>query len=440
MIYISYLELFKIRVGIIVALHIFALLFKISLNKYNMKNIYRSKFIACAFASLLVIGCDSEDDGTDIEVPETYAFSREGASSVSFSGQSTRIAMAEELVSALSDPTLNSDALNNMFNHVEGASDFSDSDLNDSDKSVRSKVAASTDYYSEAATDIANGTAIKELFDSYIESQVTEVFPNWEVLAVQGTAGQISDGSSTRYVSAKGVEYNQIFGKSLIGGLMLDQIVNNYLSTSRLDDGSNVENNDADVLVDGKSYTTIEHFWDEAYGYIYGASVDPTNPNATLGDDDSFLNKYISRVEDDDDFAGIADDVFEAFKTGRAAIVASDYDLRDDQIAILREKLSLIIGVRAVYYLQSGKVALESGDNQGGAFHDLSEGLGFVNSLQFTRVAGTDAPYFSKSEVESFLDTLLAGDGLYDVSSETLDSISEEIATEFGFTVAQAAP
>jgi len=95
--------------------------------------------------------------------------------------------------------------------------------------------------------------------------------------------------------------------------------------------------------------------------------------------------------------------------------------------------------VRAVYYLQSGKAALEAED-MGGAFHDLSEGLGFVNGLQFTRVAGTDAPYFSNSEVETFLATILEGNGLWDVNSETLDSISEEIASEFGFTVVEAAP
>ena len=37
---------------------------------------------------------------------------------------------------------------------------------------------------------------------------------------------------------------------------------------------------------------------------------------------DSFLSKYLDKVEGDSDFAGIADDIYDAFKLGRAAIVA----------------------------------------------------------------------------------------------------------------------
>jgi hypothetical protein len=71
------------------------------------------------------------------------------------------------------------------------------------------------------------------------------------------------------------------------------------------------------------------------------------------------LFKYLGRVDSDPDFAGIAEETFDAFKLGRAAIVAGDYDVRDEQIAILRENISEVIGIRAVYYLQAGKRALE---------------------------------------------------------------------------------
>ena len=46
---------------------------------------------------------------------------------------------------------------------------------------------------------------------------------------------------------------------------------------------------------------------------------------------DSFLNKYLSRVEGDSDFAGIAEEIYNAFKLGRAAIVAKDYTTRNVQ-------------------------------------------------------------------------------------------------------------
>ena len=53
-------------------------------------------------------------------------------------------------------------------------------------------------------------------------------------------------------------------------------------------------------------------------------------------------------------------DVYDAFKLGRAAIVAKNYTVRDEQVEILREKISMIIGIRAVYYLQGGKANLGS--------------------------------------------------------------------------------
>ncbi len=76
------------------------------------------------------------------------------------------------------------------------------------------------------------------------------------------------------------------------------------------------------------------------------------------------------------DFAGIAQDIFDAFKLGRAAIVAKDYELRNEQAEILRTKISEVIGIRSVYYLQQGKNAIEA-QNFGTAFHDLLRRLWF---------------------------------------------------------------
>ena len=111
---------------------------------------------------------------------------------------------------------------------------------------------------------------------------------------------------------------------------------------------------------EGKSYTTMEHKWDEAYCYLFGVSSDESDPLATLGED-AFLNKYLSRVERDSDFEGIAQQVFDAFKLGRAAIVAGDYSVRDEQANIIRELISKVIAVRAVYYLQQGKNGIPNG-------------------------------------------------------------------------------
>ncbi len=395
-------------------------------------------------SAVLLTSCSSDDNASDmnedimIDNPTSYSFERDGATTVSFGGQTTRILMAQELLGGFTTNTNTAETLQAMYAHEEGADDFEDADLNASDKSLRSKTAASADYFSTNATDQA---LIRADFESWIDGQVNEVFANWNVAAEAGVAGQLADGERTRYVNAKGLEYNQLFAKGLIGALMTDQALNNYLSTAVLDEGSSRADNDAGTVLEGKSYTNMEHKWDEAYGYVYGLNADASNPNADLGAD-SFLNEYIGKLEEDSDFAGIADEIFQAFKLGRAAIVAGDYEVRDAQADIIREKISEVIAVRGVFYMQRAKETLaEETPNYGSAFHALSEAYGFIYSLRFTRKPGTDAPYFTKAESEALLEDLMGdgANGLWDVKAETIDMISEDIASRFDFTVAQAA-
>lgn len=389
---------------------------------------------------LTLASCSSDDDinieNEKIEVPATYSFERDGSSSVAYDGQTTRLEMASELASSFKDfNNATEESLSNMFSNSN--SPFSDEELNTSDKSIKSKVAASDLYFS---TNTVESVASKNDFEGYISAQINEVFPNENEVAARGVAGQIADGSSVRYVNPKGLEWDQAFAKGLIGALVADQVLNHYLASSVLDAGDNVQMNNDGITEEGKTYTTMEHKWDEAYGYVYGhPSVSSTNPNTALtSNSDPLFFKYLGRVDADPDFAGIAEETFDAFKLGRAAIVAGEYDVRDEQIAILRENISEVIGIRAVYYLQAGKRALED-ENMGTAFHDLSEGYGFIYSLMFTHNPDTNAPYLSKSEVESMLDTLMAGDGFWDITPETLDALSEAIAAQFNFTVAEAA-
>ena len=403
----------------------------------------KMKTISYTLFALLVIGLAScgEDDvqQTTVTAPAEYQFDRNGASTVSFSGQTTRIQMAQELVSAMSDFDQSAESLNEMYANMDAAGNdvapFSQDELNISTKSVRSKVAASHVLFN---TNAVEGSAIKAQLSTWLDAQINEVGVNENVLAEAGVAGQIADGTSTRYISAKGLEYNQAVAKSLIGGLMLDQIVNNYLSATVLDDGDNRAQNDNGITEEAQSYTTMEHKWDEAYGYLFG-TADATDILGTIGAGDSFLNKYLGRVNGDDDFSTIAEDIYNAFKLGRAAIVAKDYQLRDEQANILKGLLSQVVGVRAVYYLQQSKLQLDS--NKGGAFHGLSEGFGFVYSLRFARAANSTDALFSREEVDGFISTLMGdgANGFWDITPATLDQVSADIASKFDFTLAEAA-
>lgn len=394
---------------------------------------------AIVLGGLTLTSCSSDDDVIEkeqIEVPANYTFERDGTSSVNFEGQITRLKMASVLMSSFKDfNNASKESLSNMFANTNNP--FPSEELNSSDKSIKSKVAASQLYFS---SNTVASNAIKNDFQELINLQADEVFSNQNVVAAPGVAGQIADGSNVRYIDSKGLELDQAFAKGLIGALVADQVLNNYLAKDVLDAGDNIAKNNDGVAESGKSYTTMEHKWDEAYGYVYGhPSVPAGNPNSALSDNsDPFIFKYIGRVNSDSDFAGIAEEIFDAFKLGRAAIVAGEYDVRDEQIAILRKNISEVIGIRAVYYLQAGKRDLAAG-KMGSAFHNLSEGYGFIYSLMFTHNPETNAPYISKSEVDNILNTLMTGDGFWDVTPQTLDALSATIAAPFDFTVAEAA-
>jgi len=402
-----------------------------------MKKLFVSAFVA----ALTLSSCSSDDDSDilnekNIEVPVSYDFTRNGESTVNFEGQTTRLQMSAEILSNFTDfDNASEEMLLNMFANEN--SPFANEDLNASSKSIKSKVAASNLYFS---TNNVEASEIKSDFESWITEQMTTVKANKDMLAEAGQAGQIAQGTRVRYVNAKGLELNQAFAKSLIGGLLADQILNNYLSQPVLDEADNRLNNDDELPEEGKNYTTMEHKWDEAYGYLYGdPSIPASNPNSILNEsDDRLLFSYLGQVDEDEDFTGLAEETFEAFKTGRAAIVAGDYIVRDEQVAIIRENISKTIAVRAVYYLQDGKNLLANGEF-GAAFHALSEGYGFLYSLRFTNDPTTNMPYVSVSDINNFKDQLLSGNGFWEVSPDTLDSISEKIAAEFDFSVAEAA-
>jgi|SaaInl0LU_22_DNA_1037365.scaffolds.fasta_scaffold00318_16 hypothetical protein len=372
------------------------------------------------------------DIEADFEVPSTYVFERNDMSTVSYGGQTTRLSMAKEILGYLSvDSGKSVQEIEAAFSHVAGSDDFSTTELNESSKSVKSKVAASDDLF---GNDAVAKEAIQQVMYGFLEKQVTEVVPNSEIEATPGAAGFVG----SRYVSANGLEYNQAFNKGLIGALIVDQVLNNYLGSNRISNEDYIADNTSETLVAGKYYTTYEHHFDEAYGYVYGdKSINGESPVTSEGD--KFLFKYIAKVNGDSDFSGIQDQIFQAFKLGRAAVVAKEYDVLSDAIEVLQYQISKVIGIRAVYYLQAGKRDLAE-EAYASALHGLSEGYGFIYSLQFTRNPETDAPYFTFSEVNAMIAKLEIGNGFWDLTDGVvLDQISDEISAKFDFTTAQAA-
>lgn len=363
-------------------------------------------FIACA--SLFLTSCSDDDDAVvDITVtpPSTYKFERNGKSTVSFSGQTSRLKMAGELYSGMKSSSSTKAGLNNMFNNGTG---FSDATLDASGKKVGNKTFASS----------VSSATVKPMFDAMITDFADNVIPNWSTTAADGTAGKMTDSKRTVYINAKGHELTQLFTKGLIGGMTMDQIVNGYLSAAKLDTGTNRSDNDAGTLVSGKDYTQMEHYWDEGFGYLYGEEADVENP--TLGNG-VLLSKYAGKV-DGSNSPGIGKIIYDAFKMGRAAIVAKNYAVRDAQAKIIQMHISKIIGYKAHDYLNDYVTKAAAG-TPADAIHALSEGYGFIMSLQVTN-DGTGKPYFTNAEVNTMLAKI---ENFWTVSSADCTAMANDI-------------
>ena len=385
-----------------------------------MKNF---KHLLVMLLGIVLVACnDDPDEVVDpiitVTPPATYAFERDGASTVSFSGQSARLEMAAELGTWLNTPIKTAAELDAMFNDGTG---FGNPALAASGKKLGNKTASS----SQASS------TVKPLFDAMITDVTTNVFPNVANDASAGTPGTYTDpGGRTVIINGKGHEVNQLFVKGLMGALVCDQIIWGYLSAGKLDGGTNVADNDAGTLVDGKAYTQMEHYWDEGFGYLYGLDADLTTAAVEAGSSggDVLVSKYMNKV-DGSSLPGISQEIYDAFKHGRAAIVAGAYDVRDEQAAIVSTKLSHVIGRKAADYLNSGADKIDAG-KWADAHHALSEGWGFILSLQFTKNADTGSPYYSNSEVNSMLTQI---DDFWTVAPADLRSMAASIESKFGF-------
>ncbi len=369
---------------------------------------------------LIFNSCDTDDDDHDhdhdhdtVVAPATYTFERDGASTVSFSGQTCRLQMAKDIYDAMNsaDAATVSEFLT-MFNEGTGF---------DFDYTCGKNVGGKT-----AASPTASST-VKSQFEDMFTVLVDEVYPNWTNSAEMGVAGQITTSSGSTYqVDSKGLEIDQAFIKGLMGAMVGDQMTNNYLTPSKLDgDGTT---NDTNGLGAG-DYTDMEHYWDEGYGYLYGYNNEhvggsDNNANGPAEGTGVLLNKYLKKLNEGS-HPGIADVIYDAFKLGRAAIVAGDYNLRDAQALIVKEHVDKIIAQKSIDYLSGGASTIESGAPREDTFHGLSEGYGFVMSLQFTN-------YFSNSEVNSMLDQMMAGNGFWDISADDLNSMVTQIEAASG--------
>ena len=368
-------------------------------------------FKAVLLSGAVLLSSCSKDSPTPTPDPiaTEYAFSYEGESTVSYGGQTTRLNMASEMMSALASSSTTEAMLNGMFEN--SGNYFSDNDLNlATSKQIKSKTAVGA----ENALTSGEQAAVVALFPVWFADYAANVAPiigDPSIMAAPGVAGWVGN----RELNAKGLEYDQIVAKSLIGALCLDQAVNGYLSNTVLDPADNTDRS--------SGYTTMEHKWDEAYGYVYG-KFGPDNSTGDL-ESDGLLGKYLNKAG----FEAEKEAVFNAFIAGRQAIIDQDYAARDIQAAIIKANLSKVVAQKAVDYLTGAANTVANLDAD--YFHGLSEGYGFILSLQFTNDGNGNA-WFTHSEVMAMIATLESGNGLWDRTATELSDMANTIVTVAG--------
>lgn len=260
--------------------------------------------------------------------PATYTFSRDGASTVSYTGQVFRQVLIEDLKTYIGNlkqglyqgteeealAALNS-YLNYSFDNastaagvINGSStiavqptDLSGNnlpiaegntyaDLQDPGKNLSGKLAFNDNTDGPRAqllgwnSDQVGSITVSSLdFDG--EGNATEpedLLQAWfRIIADQSINGQsftIANGDQPAqsldeaYITESGLDLNQLVQKFLHGAVSLSQAADDYLSSNRGETKGVLADNE-EIAKPGVRYTALEHHWDEAFGY-YGAAQD----------------------------------------------------------------------------------------------------------------------------------------------------------------------
>lgn len=355
------------------------------------------------------------DDGTcnyAVVAPDDYAFfDSEGNLTVSFDGQKQRQYMLSEMTTYMKSANTPGDAVDgsvllSMYaNDGYVWDDEENLEMTGSSKQLRNKTAGGDEtiiaMFEGFMTDLAAASA----------TTVADVTDGGA-----GTTGVVlsTTNPAKQYLqNGQGQEWTQLIEKGLMGACFYYNISSVYLAPGKMD----VDNEN---IVDGKFYTTMEHHFDEAYGYFTMAADYPTTGT------DKFWAKYAFNL--DDSPLNSASKLSAAFRLGRAAIVANDMTLRDQQIEVIREELELVAGGTAIHYLNG---AIENFGDDALRNHELSEAKAFIMALPYGANTSVDL-----AASNTMLDNL--GDDFYNVTTGSITDARDAIAAALGISASVA--
>jgi hypothetical protein len=330
--------------------------------------------------------------GSTYTVPTTYAFTN-----MTYSGQTTRIGMMSELgtymkTSNTQGTVLSATQLKNMFSNT--GSPFTDTSFNSSGKDLKSKCFS------------LDQTFFEELMDSLALISTSTVNGS---NGVAGVVVSTSQPTKKYLLNYRGYEFTQMIEKGLMGAVLYYQAMESYLCTAGV--GAGVDNS---TVVTGEG-TTMEHHWDEGFGY-FGVPVDfPTTVTGL-----KYWGSYSNQVNA---AMGGNSTMMDAFLKGRAAISNNDMTTKDAQMAILRTNWEKLVAAAAIHEMNAAKTNIADDALRG---HYLSEAYGFVLALKYK-----SDKLITQTQIDLITGTYL-GPNLYNITVADVDNAINLISSTYG--------
>ena len=333
------------------------------------------------------------DDGSceyGYEVPTTYNFEN-----VDYSGQTQRLGMLTEMVNYMKTANtvgvaLNAQKLKDMYANQNAP--FTDPELN----------AATSKQIKNKVFDLD-----QMLFEEYIDKLVAA--SQSTTAGSDGVAGVVTsnDGTKKYLMDANGFEYAQIIEKGLMGALIYYQATAVYLSDEKI--GPSVDNTN---VVAGKG-TTMEHHWDEAFGY-FGVPKDFPTTAAT-----AYWGKYTMAR---DQHLQSNTKLMNAFLKGRAAITNKDMAAKVNARTAVRTEWEKVVAATAISYMNKAKADFADDALRN---HALSEGMAFIMALKYN-----PDKKISNQQIDAILNHI--GINFYNVTVAGIDAARNELSSIYG--------
>jgi len=456
-------------------------------------------------ASVMLAACGSSSD--DPIAPPAYSFTSKidaTESSVSYSGQATRQLLINDLKALIGTADLydvTQDAagkaevlerLNRVYavgtKEVTGKLNLIDENVFDGDIeatpvsiSVEAPLVLTQADYSA----LSSGKNLQGKIAGQ-DNDLSNTFVGWDV-AISGEqtdndrpdlliqtwfeaiADLATDGdATTTFVSADGLDYQQLVQKLLLGAVTYSQAAEDYLEPSK---GLAEQNSAGDDGV--KDYTSLEHQWDEGFGYFgagrdYSNRTDSDNKNIVAFDQnqDGEIDLYaeynfghsVNAVKRDlgatDEGTDFSKAAIDAFQNGRQ-LIQDNYGTDPVEGTGYHSELAQFaetalnnwenaIAATAIHYINDVIAETQSlGTNEPASLADRakhwSEMKGFALSLQFSPIAQiTPVDLASVHDKMGEAPALTAGDAA-DAYVVALTEARDLLQAAYGFSATNVA-